>query len=344
MQVIHNIYRLVHSNKVNLTLITIVLQYPKDMERSVSKINYENAWSPENFAQLFGFEACQNGFTKVVGSQEYEFRKISTPSELKEAQNVLKNGFGWEDIEVPPVHILALWEDTGGGNFAAFDKSGSMVGYAGGMGGGLDTLTDRPIIISSMLAMNGLDYRSAGIGKWLKIIQAYYSKQNGYDSMKWLYDPERGENASLNMRKLGAKAEEFWIDKYGRMASNVFGGGVPTDRFRAVWRFASAGTIQRLIGMDEAPSLDIVKEVEVATEYELPNSDKVLVEISSNIDEVTDEGEKIEKRLRLRKILSHYFFEKDYIASEFITGTVKGKRENYYLLQPKSILKGGVNV
>lgn len=216
-----------------------------------------------------------------------------------------------------------------------------MVGYAGGMGGGIDSLTGEPVIISSMLAMYGLKYRSSGIGKELKIIQAFYARQNGYKLMKWLYDPERGENASLNMRKLGAKAEEFWVDKYGRMASDVFG-GVPTDRFRAVWRFSLKKTEQKLLGLYQSPSLEDIKNIEIATESNFPESNKVLVEISSNIDNVMSDSEKVEKRLKLRKILSHYFFDKNYIASEFITGIVGGERRNYYLLQPHSILNSEI--
>lgn len=73
-----------------------------------------------------------------------------------------------------------------------------------------------------MLAVADENLRSNGIGKELKIVQAYHAKQNGYNSMKWLYDPERGGNASLNIRKLGAMAEEFYIDKYGEMRSGLY--------------------------------------------------------------------------------------------------------------------------
>lgn len=308
------------------------------MERPDAKIDFELAWTPENFCLTFGFRAIDGSFVKEINGQEYKFKAIKTPEEFSKAQEVLRKGFGWEAIEIPPIHILALFEDTGGGCFSAFNKNGDMVGFAGGMGGGFDKLTGKPSLISSMLAMKGVENRSGGIGKELKIIQAYFAKQAGYDSMRWLYDPERGENASLNMRKLGARAEEFWIDKYGRMASDVFG-GIPTDRFRAVWRFTDSDTISKILGLVEAPKLKDVKDVEIATETNLPNIDKVLVEISSDIDKIGTDSEKYDRRMKLRKILSTYFFDRNFIATQFVSEVENEVRKNYYVLEPQATLK-----
>lgn len=292
----------------------------------------DQVWSKQGFSKTFGFVETDKVFSKEISGQKYDFKQIKTPQELKEAQEVLRNGFEWLDIEIPPVHVLALWEDTGGGNFAAYNDKGEMIGYAGGMGGGVDILTKKPTIISSMLAMNGKEYRSSGVGKELKIIQAYFAKQNGYEIMKWLYDPERGENASLNMRKLGAMAEEFWIDKYGRMESKVFG-GVPTDRFRAVWRFTKIETINKMLGITLPINLESIREIEIATYNNLPNKQRVLVEVSPNIDAIKEDEIKIERRLNLRKVLSHYF-ERKYVATDFISSLVDNERKNFYLLEP----------
>lgn len=305
------------------------------MEKSVPKLDLDQVWSKDGFSRAFGFVEINKVFSKEIGDQKYTFKQIKTPQELKEAQEVLRNGFEWLDIEIPPVHVLALWEDTGGGNFAAYTENGKMIGYAGGMGGGIDTLTKKPTIISSMLAMNGKEFRSSGVGKELKIIQAYFAKQNGYEVMKWLYDPERGENASLNMRKLGARAEEFWVDKYGRMESSVFG-GVPTDRFRAVWRFTKAQTVYKILGITPPLNLENTREIKTATHENLPNEKRVLVEVSSDIDAIRKDEIKIERRLNLRKILS-YYFERKYIATDFISSVVDNERKNFYLLEIEEI-------
>lgn len=182
-----------------------------------------------------------------------------------------------------------------------------------------------------MLAMNGPDYRSSGIGKELKLVQAFYAWQQGYRVMKWFYDPERGENARLNMGKLGARAEEFAIDKYGPMKSELYGLTVPTDRFRAVWRFTQQEVVDRITGINIPPKLDDVREYPVATEEKFPDSNKVLIQISGDIDK-EEERTKVERRYRLRKIIG-YYFKRGYIASEFISERAENNFDNYYLLE-----------
>lgn len=304
------------------------------METLRARINYDSAWTPESFCSTFHFRAVDRGFTKEINGKQYLFKRVNSPEDLSAVQNIQKNAWDWKDVEIVPVHVLSLWDDTGGGVFSAFGEDGEMVGFAAGMGGGTDRLTGKPTIISSMLAMNGAAFRSGGIGKELKIIQAYYASRQGYEVMKWFYDPERGENASLNLRKLGARAEEFAINKYGEMKSGLYGVTVPTDRFRAVWRFTRPDVINRVLGFTKPPSLTDIKNVELATPSHMPSSDQVRVEVSSDIDALDDINEKIRIRLDQRKIFSHYFFDKNYVASEFVTGMEQSGRKSYYLLEP----------
>lgn len=219
------------------------------------------SWAEESFKKKFDFKKTPTGFEKIVKGQPYSFRQLSTANEFWKVVHIQKAAWGWVDTDLVPTHILALAADTGGGVFGAFNQKEEMIGFAAGFGGGSDQLTGLPTIISSMLAMNGPDYRSGGIGKELKLIQAFYAWQLGYQVMKWFYDPERGENARLNMSKLGARAEEFAIDKYGPMKSELYGLTVPTDRFRAVWRFTQQPVVDRITGLNKPPQLDDVKGV-----------------------------------------------------------------------------------
>lgn len=300
--------------------------------------NSPQCWSPESFSQSFGFDVVENGFTKEIAGKRYLLRRIRSPREFQNVLNVQRKAWDWKDIDIAPTHILALMDDTGGGIFGAFDERDQLVAFAAGFGGGTDTLTGKPALISSMLAVGEKPLRSIGIGRDLKLVQALYAYQNGYEVMKWFYDPERGENASLNLTKLGARAEEFHIDKYGQMSSGLYG-PVPTDRFRAVWRFTSPAVIKRLLGISWPPALDDLEGIPVATPNSLPAEEKVLVQISGNIDAELEE-EKIKRRFHLRQVLSHYFFNRGYIATEFITGIKTDRKSNlairfnYYLLKP----------
>lgn len=304
------------------------------MEKRIYTTSTE-VWRPEEFTKAFGFQKCEGGFTKEVAGADYLFQEISAADDLKKVLEVQKAAWGWEDIEIAPVHILALLQDTGAGVFGAYDSKDNLVGFAAGLGSSKpDPITGKPMLISSMLAIANKDLRSNGIGRELKTIQAYHAYQNGYPSMKWLYDPERGANAYLNISKLGAMAEEFYIDKYGYMASGLYGKKVPTDRFRAVWRFSEPKTIEKML--EKSGSEVSTENIPVATEEYLPDTDKVFVKISGDIDSIKDEDEKIKKRYSLRKILSHYFLERKYVASQFVSEVKPEGRNNLYLLEPLS--------
>lgn len=299
------------------------------------QVDSENTWKRDNFYSVFGFEAGLGGFSKIVRGKRYDFRPVVAAEDFVRVLEVQRLAWRWSETDLAPTHILALMADTGGGVFGAYNDNGEMIAFAAGFGGGTDVVTGKPSIISSMLAVAGDQYRSGGVGKELKIIQAFYAFENGYQVMKWFYDPERGENATLNIRKLGARAEEFAINKYGEMRSDLYG-PVPTDRFRAVWRFTDPKVLDRLIGVSEPPTLESVVGTEIVTSEYMPDNDKILVQISSDIDSEPDE-DKTKRRFRLRTVLSHYFLDREYVATEFITGKDNiGNRVNYYLLEPKA--------
>lgn len=294
----------------------------------------ESVWKPEIFPSFFGFKTENNTLTKNINGEDVFFYKVTDADSLATVVKVQKRAWRWKDRELAPVHILALMEDTGGGVFAAYNKKGKVLGFAAGFGGGMDKITGKPVLISSMLAMNGDDLRSKGIGKELKIVQAHYAYQNGYTMMKWLYDPERGENASLNMRKLGAMAEEFYINKYGTMLSALYG-PVPTDRFRAVWRFTEKNTLSKMLnGHNESLSINI-DDIPLTSDTYLPNERHVAVQISDNIDN-EPEDVRIARRHKLRIILTHYFLKNEYIASRFVSkrDDATQERKNFYILEP----------
>lgn len=284
------------------------------------KIELSNCWSPERFPRIFDFQQQGTRFAKEVKVKYYTFEPVGDAEGFLRVVKIQKLAWKWDDIDVAPTHILALAEDTGGGVFGAYNDQGTMVAFAAGFGGGKDTQTGEPTIISSMLAVAGDELRSGGVGRELKIIQAFYGFQKGY---------------TANMRKLGAQAEEFWINKYGQMRSELYG-PVPTDRFRAVWRFTNNTTIGRLLGYCPPPRLEDINDIPIATSDSLPNSPRVLVAISPNIDDEPDTA-KIQRRFRLRNVMTHYFHKRSYIASEFVSGTSPdGKRASYYLLESSS--------
>lgn len=86
---------------------------------------------------------------------------------------------------------------------------------------------------SRMLAVDPT-MRGLGLGAALKLEQKRISLERGYEWMEWTFDPLEARNASLNLRRLGARVRRQHLNYYGGRTT-LFDRGVPTDRFLAEW-------------------------------------------------------------------------------------------------------------
>ena len=77
-------------------------------------------------------------------------------------------------------------------------------------------------------------YRSAGVGRELKLLQRERALAMGLDLIEWTYDPLQAFNAHLNLARLGAIVDEDEENIYGASTSHLHRGN-PTDRFVAQW-------------------------------------------------------------------------------------------------------------
>ena len=60
------------------------------------------------------------------------------------------------------------------------------------------------------------DRRHAGVGYALKLAQRASTLEQGIEMMRWTFDPMVARNAWFNLGKLGALADRFDPDFYGR--------------------------------------------------------------------------------------------------------------------------------
>ncbi|MEZ4507645.1 MAG: hypothetical protein R2848_17770 [Thermomicrobiales bacterium] len=152
--------------------------------------------------------------------------------------------WGFAPQDTVPVNILSIIEDTGAALLVAYrmDKgfnADGWLGFAFGIG------TKHGAMYSHMLGVHA-DYRGGiDLGWYLKVLQGYYSLNEGFDEMTWTVDPMRGANARLNQEKLAATAVNLTLDKYGVMRSTLYG-NVPTDRFTNMWDMRSSLVHERL--------------------------------------------------------------------------------------------------
>jgi predicted GNAT superfamily acetyltransferase len=99
---------------------------------------------------------------------------------------------------------------------------------------------------SHMMAVEA-KYRDQGFGFKMKMVHRQIALERGVRFICWTFDPLQSRNARLNISRLGAIAEEYVPDCYGRFPS-LLERGLPSDRWVVNWRIATARVERRLQG------------------------------------------------------------------------------------------------
>jgi predicted GNAT superfamily acetyltransferase len=239
--------------------------------------------------------------------------------------------------EVVPVPILAVTVLRGGILIGAFDGD-RMVGFVYSLPG---IKHRRPTQWSHMLGVLG-DYRSAGVGHQLKVLQRERTLTMGLDLIEWTYDPMQALNAHLNFAKLGVSAQEYEINVYGESSSPLHKGN-PTDRFVAEWHVGTPRVAQRLGGSAPmAPVLTVepVVRMRQAGEWLEPGSwdltfdaPRIGVDIPTGFSEMLSSAPDLAMtwRMATRQIFTTYF-EGGYHAVEFFLDR-KARKGTYLLVR-----------
>jgi len=252
-------------------------------------------------------------------------------------------GPGYDDVV--PASILTISRMRGGILVGAFDgpdgaPADRMIGFVYS----LPAIREgKPTQWSHMLGV--LDpFRSAGVGRELKLLQRERTLAMGLDLIEWTYDPMQAMNAHLNFTKLGVVVEEYEENVYGESSSPLHRGN-PTDRFVAEWwvrkphverRIAQRGPV--VIRANEiadavpvnrvAPSGDWLESVDVDLSLE---TRRLLVHIPTGFTEMLARNPELALAWRIctRAIFTTYF-DRGYHAVDFMLDRV-ARRGTYVL-------------
>lgn len=157
-----------------------------------------------------------------------EIRDIESLEEMHEVEQLQREIWGVEDLEIYPALALKPQKEVGATLIGAFAE-GRMVGFVFGFPGILDGET---IIHSDMLGISP-EYRSNNLGYLLKIAQRDAALALGVKRITWTFDPLQSRNAHFNFSKLGVIADRYYIDYYGVTSSFLHRFG--TDRLWVTW-------------------------------------------------------------------------------------------------------------
>ncbi|MFZ0744204.1 MAG: GNAT family N-acetyltransferase [Terracidiphilus sp.] len=175
-------------------------------------------------------------------------RNCSGFDELEACVQLQVEIWGYDDSDVIPRKAFLVGQKIGGQVIGAFDTElpgaspnghpESMVGFAMSLPG-VKTGDGEPrsYLHSHMLAVRE-SYRNRGLGAQLKLEQRREALSRNIRLMEWTFDPLEIKNAHLNIHKLGAVVQRYYIDFYG-VSSSRLQGGLPTDRLVAEWHLSS---------------------------------------------------------------------------------------------------------
>jgi len=157
-------------------------------------------------------------------------RDLVTQEEFRETENIQREAWGFQDLDVvPAAHIIAAkW--AGGLALGAFD-AGRMIGFVYGF----------PAMESGHLSMHShmlavrKESRRLQAGLQLKLAQRIRALEMGISEISWTFDPLQTLNASLNFTRLGVISNRYLVNFYGEETSSPLHRGVGTDRLWVRW-------------------------------------------------------------------------------------------------------------
>ena len=173
----------------------------------------------------------------------FRFRHCRGPEELEQCVALQQESWGYPDREVVPRNIFVLAQALGGHVLGAWDDRGMLAGFAmavaaheaqpGGAAAQSFPAAPSAYLHSHMVAVRA-GHRNRGLGFALKRAQRVDALGRGITRMRWTFDPLVEKNAWFNLHKLGATAQRYLPDFYGKIESTLQG-GLPTDRLLVEW-------------------------------------------------------------------------------------------------------------
>ncbi len=283
-----------------------------------------------------------------------EIRDISGLDEVDQINNVQKEIWGMDDLEMIPGRFMHAMQFNGACLIGAFEDD-KLVGFVFGILGTLEGLDHRiDQVAAARLQLYSVimgvlpDYQVLGVGFRLKTAQRDFAMRIGVRLITWTFDPLESRNAHFNFSKLGTVAHQYVRNYHGRMGG--INAGLKTDRFYVEWWITSNRVKSRVSRGREKLSLDafldggatfVNKAVFEEDDLPVPPNDFVkatdnilLVEIPSSIQKI----KKLDMPLALRwrqhtRLLFEHFFLTKYLVTDFVRQEdPSGHHRSYYVL------------
>ena len=263
-------------------------------------------------------------------------RDITTIAEMRAVEELQKEVWGIDDLEVFPALALIPMREVGAALIGAFDGE-RMIGFVFGFPG---NDRGRLILHSDMLAVRP-EYRTQGLGYKLKLAQRERAQAIGIDTITWTFDPLQSLNAHLNISRLGVVADSYRVNYYGETTSFLHRMG--TDRLWVTWSLNSERVHRRVERGESPPPLDpenasllvqVADDNEPVIEQVSFDTKAVVIEIPGNISALFAENPELANRWReaTRQAFTKSMAER-FTVEEFYVRKTSRTRVGSYLLR-----------
>ncbi|MEW6365895.1 MAG: GNAT family N-acetyltransferase [Acidobacteriota bacterium] len=265
----------------------------------------------------------------------YRIRALRTLAEFKRCEELQKEAWGFEDLDVVPLPMFQIAAKYDGIVLGCIESPGGrVVGFVYSLPA---RAHGRWVQYSHMLAVSP-DTRRQGLGLRLKLAQARTSLALGFHRLIWTFDPLQARNASLNLRRLGATVSQYFVDLYGPTSSPLHR-GLPTDRLLADWDVRGMGRRSGLPrrrarrGGRASPESPIIYDCskELLRDLRSPNFRSFRFAIPASIEDLkaSDPAAAAKVQMRLRSVFVAAF-RAGFRAVDFEIGA--GDGPGHYLL------------
>lgn len=254
---------------------------------------------------------------------EFEIREVEGQTEVEEVVRLQQDiwDLPLKDTMSPITLTAMLSRQPRTGLLLGGFHKGRMVAFCVGFG------TMEPgVILGHMLGVVE-EFRDSGIGGDLLMRFFDVCRELGCKQVYNTYEPLEGRNAHLYLNKWNACGVGYKKAYYAQTGINS---GIPLDRLIIIF-----GLNEMQNGPDKLePLSQILTRYPVATTSKMPEADKVLVEIPSDLRslQVEDSNLALTWRMETRKLFDEYINNRGMIVRNLYSQEIDGLRRNFYLL------------
>lgn len=263
-------------------------------------------------------------------------RPIAKRDEYRAVEDLQREIWGCEEVEILPHDLLLIVHKNGGTLFGAFAEEYGRERLIGFVFGFLGFQPDGRLKHCSHVAGVVANYRDRNVGYQLKLAQRERVLAQGLDLITWTFDPLESRNARFNFHKLGAVCRIYERNLYGEMR-DALNAGLPSDRFQVEWQITSERVDHclRRVGPELKPSELIAADVPVIDPLRgaaTISDDHLLVEIPARFQEIKAADRELAQRWRMK---TRALFEVAFASGYRVVDLLFEGGRSFYLLELK---------